>query len=91
VPITFPEAALGAHVEVPTLHGVVTLKVPAGTPSGKTFRVRGKGAPKRSGHGDLLATVVVDVPSKLSREQRKLVEQLQEATTESPRQGSGVR
>jgi molecular chaperone DnaJ len=91
VPITFPEAALGAHVEVPTLHGVVTLKVPAGTPSGKTFRLRGKGAPKRNGHGDLLASVVVDVPGKLSREQKKLVEQLREATTESPRQRSGVR
>jgi molecular chaperone DnaJ len=91
VPVTFPEAALGAHVEVPTLHGTVTLKVPAGTPSGKTFRLRGKGAPKKNGHGDLLATVVVDVPGKLSREQKKLVEQLQEATTESPRQGLGVR
>jgi molecular chaperone DnaJ len=91
VPITFPEAALGAHVEVPTLNGPVTLKVPAGTPSGKTFRLRGKGSPKRNGHGDLLATVVVDVPDKLSRDQRKLVEQLQESTTESPRRGRGVR
>jgi molecular chaperone DnaJ len=91
VPITFPEAALGAHVEVPTLNGPVTLKVPAGTPSGKTFRLRGKGSPKRNGHGDLLATVVVDVPDKLSRDQRKLVEQLQESTTESPRRGLGVR
>jgi molecular chaperone DnaJ len=91
VPVTFPEAALGAHVEVPTLHGPVTLKVPAGTSSGKTFRLRGKGAPRKSGHGDLLATVVVDVPGKLSREQKTLVEQLQEATTESPRRGLGVR
>jgi len=91
VPITFPEAALGAHVEVPTLNGPVTLKVPAGTPSGKTFRLRGKGSPKRNGHGDLLATVVVDVPDKLSRDQRKLVEQLRESTTESPRRGLGVR
>ncbi|HEX3299960.1 MAG TPA: molecular chaperone DnaJ [Actinomycetota bacterium] len=91
VPVTFPEAALGAHVEVPTLQGPVTLKVPAGTPSGKTFRVRGKGAPKRGGgHGDLLATVVVDVPRKLSREQKKLVEQLGEATDTSPRAGMGV-
>jgi molecular chaperone DnaJ len=91
VPVTFPEAALGAHVQVPTPHGPVTLKVPAGTPSGKTFRVRGKGAPKRgSGHGDLLATVVVDVPRKLSKEQKKLVEQLGEATESSPRAGLGV-
>ena len=91
VPVTFPEAALGAHVQVPTLHGPVTLKVPAGTPSGKTFRVRGKGAPKRGGgHGDLLATVVVDVPRKLSREQKKLVEQLGDAIDTSPRTGLGV-
>jgi len=91
VPVTFPEAALGAHVQVPTLHGPVTLKVPAGTPSGKTFRVRGKGAPKRGGgHGDLLATVTVDVPRKLSREQKKLVEQLGDATETSPRAGLGV-
>jgi len=91
VPVTFSEAALGAHVQVPTLEGQVTLKIPAGTPSGKTFRVRGKGAPvKGGGHGDLLASVVVDVPRKLSREQKKLVEQLGEATETSPRAGLGV-
>jgi molecular chaperone DnaJ len=91
VPVTFPEAALGAHVQVPTLQSSVTLKVPAGTPSGKTFRVRGKGAPKKGGgHGDLLATVIVDVPRKLSKEQKKLVEQLGEATETSPRSGLGV-
>jgi len=91
VPVTFPEAALGAHVQVPTLHEPVTLKVPSGTPSGKTFRVRGKGAPKKGGgHGDLLATVVVDVPRKLSKEQKKLVEQLGEATEVPPRTGSEV-
>ena len=91
VPVTFPEAALGAHVQVPTLQGPVTLKVPAGTPTGKTFRVRGKGAPKKGGgHGDLLATVVVDVPRKLSKEQKKLVEQLGEVTETLPRTGSEV-
>jgi molecular chaperone DnaJ len=91
VPVTFPEAALGAHVQVPTLQGPVTLKIPAGTPSGKTFRVRGKGAPKKGGgHGDLLATVIVDVPRKLSKEQKKLVEQLAESTETSPRAGMGV-
>jgi molecular chaperone DnaJ len=91
VPVSYPEAALGAHVEVPALDGPVTLKVPAGTPTGKTFRVKGKGAPKRGGRGDLLATVVVDVPHKLSREQRKLVEELRDAMPESPRGGMGVR
>lgn len=91
LPITYPEAALGAQVEVPTLHGSVTLKVPSGTPSGKTFRLKGKGAPRRSGNGDLLVTVRVDVPGKLSKEQKRLLEQLRDATSESPRRPLGVR
>jgi molecular chaperone DnaJ len=90
LPVTFPEAALGAHVQVPTLNGPVTLKVPAGTQSGKTFRVRGKGAPRKGGHGDLLATVVVEVPKKLNKEQKKLVEELRQATDASPRGTMGV-
>jgi molecular chaperone DnaJ len=90
VPVTFAEAALGSHVQIPTLNGAVTLKVPAGTPSGKTFRLRGKGSPRKGGHGDLLATVVVDVPTTLSKEQKRLVEQLREATPESPRRSMEV-
>jgi molecular chaperone DnaJ len=90
LPVSYPEAALGAHVEVPTLNGPVTLKVPAGTPNGKTFRVRGKGVPKKGGHGDLLVTVNVDVPGKLSREERQLLKQLQEAQKGSPRKRLGV-
>ncbi len=90
LPVTFSEAALGANVEVPTLNGPVTLKVPAGTPSGKTFRVRGKGAPARSGSGDLLVTVKVDVPHKLSREQKDLLRRFQETERESPRRPLGV-
>ena len=65
VPITFAEAALGATVRVPTLDGAVTLRIPAGTPSGKTFRVRGRGAPTPSGAGDLLVTVEVAVPANM--------------------------
>jgi len=80
VPITYPEAALGANVQVPTMNGPVTLKVPAGTPSGKTFRVRGRGAPRKGGRGDLLATVRVDVPKKLSREEKDLMRKLAEAS-----------
>lgn len=75
VPITFTEAALGARITVPTLDGPVTLKVPAGTESGKTLRVRGRGAPKADGRrGDLLVTLDVVVPRKLTRTQRKLLE-----------------
>ena len=90
LPVSYPEAALGANVEVPTLNGPVTLKVPAGTSNGKTFRVRGKGAPKKGGHGDLLIIVNVDVPGKLSREEKQLLKQLQDAQKESPRKGLGV-
>ena len=90
LPITFPEAALGAQVEVPTLNGPVKLKIPAGTPSGKTFRVKGRGAPRKGGHGDLLAKVRVDVPEKLSREEKDLLKQLREASEDSPRKRLGV-
>ena len=92
VPVTYTEAALGANVDVPTLNGAVTLKIPAGTASGRTFRIRGKGAPKpkKGGHGDLLATVRVEVPTKLSREQKELLRQLQSIEGESPRKRLGV-
>jgi molecular chaperone DnaJ len=90
LPVTYPEAALGSQVQVPTLNGPVTLKVPAGTPSGKTFRIKGKGAPKRGGHGDLLVTVNVDVPGKLSKREKQLLQDLREARTDSPRADLGV-
>jgi molecular chaperone DnaJ len=90
LPISYPEAALGAKVQVPTLNGPVTLKVPAGTQSGKTFRVRGRGAPRKGGHGDLLVKVNVDVPSKLSKQEKELLQQLREASSGSPREDLGV-
>ena len=90
LPVSFAEAALGANVQVPTLNGAVTLKVPGGTPSGKTFRIKGKGAPTKGGAGDLLATVRVDVPEKLSREEKELLKQLRETQKESPRAKLGV-
>jgi molecular chaperone DnaJ len=90
LPVTYAEAALGANVEVPTLNGPVTMKVPAGTPNGKTFRLKGKGAAKRGGHGDLLVTVSVEVPRKLSRSEKELLKQLQGAEKESPRRRLGV-
>ncbi|MGH3742685.1 MAG: molecular chaperone DnaJ [Micromonosporaceae bacterium] len=73
VPITFPEAALGTDLRVPTLDGSVGVRVPPGTPSGRTFRVRGKGGPRRdgAGTGDLLVTVDVVVPQELSEAARK--------------------
>ena len=90
LPLTYSEAALGANVEVPTLNGSVRLKIPPGTSTGRTFRVRGKGVPKKGGHGDLLVTVGVDVPSKVSKEERELLERLQEVRSDSPRKRLGV-
>ncbi len=86
LPITFAEAALGGRVAVPTLDGTVTLKIPAGTESGKTFRVRGRGVPRSGGGaGDLLVTVQVVVPTKLTRTQKKLVEDFAAMDDTEPR------
>ncbi len=90
LPVTYAEAALGAEVRVPTLNGPVTMKVPAGTPNGKTFRLKGKGAPKRGGHGDLLVTTRIEVPRKLSKPEKELLRQLQQTEKESPRRRLGV-
>jgi molecular chaperone DnaJ len=91
VPITFAEASLGAEVKVPTLDGSpVTIKVPGGTRSGRTFRVKGRGVPAGKRPGDLLVTVEVAVPAKLSADERKAVEALAAASTESPRAHLGV-
>jgi molecular chaperone DnaJ len=92
VPITYPEAALGADITVPTLsEAPVTLRVPAGTRSGRTFRVKGKGVTSGKSTGDLLVTVEVAVPAKLSTAERKAVEALHAASNgESPRAHLGV-
>lgn len=90
VPITFPEAALGTTLTVPTLDGTVSLRIPSGTRSGKTFRAKGHGAQTDKGTGDLLVTVEVAVPQKLSDAEREAVEALAAATTESPRAHLGV-
>ena len=81
IPISFPQAALGAEIEIPGIGGPVTLKVPEGTPSGKELRVRGKGIPflNEKGTGDLIVKVMVEIPRKLSRAQRELVGQLAES------------
>ncbi len=78
--ITFPQAALGTSIETKTLEGNVKIKIPAGTQSGKVFRIAGKGIQhlNRSGKGDLFVTVKVHVPEKLSRKQKELLKQLEE-------------
>ena len=79
VPVTYPQACLGAKVIVPTVDGEETLEVPRATPSGKILTLRGKGAPRLSrqgGRGDQHIQVVVSVPKKLSAEEEKLIQQL---------------
>jgi molecular chaperone DnaJ len=80
-PVRFDEAALGAEISVPTLGGApVRLRIPAGTPNGRTFRVRGKGATRRDGtRGDLLVTVEVETPAELTDAAREAVEALRDA------------
>jgi molecular chaperone DnaJ len=78
VPVTFAEAALGAEISVPTLDdGPVRLKVPAGTPNGRTFRVRGRGVKGGAADGDLLVTVEVQVPRHLTEEAKAALNEFQ--------------
>ena len=81
MPITFAQAALGAEIEVPTLDGKVRYRVPEGTQSGTTFRFKGKGMPYvgYKNRGDQLVTVIVEVPTKLTREQKELLKKFDEA------------
>jgi molecular chaperone DnaJ len=82
VPVTFPEAALGAEIKVPSLNGMpVSLRIPAGTPNGRTFRVRGKGVRRQDATmGDLLVTVNVQVPKTLEGEARETLETFRKLT-----------
>ncbi len=88
VPLTFAEAALGASVEIPTPDGPVSLKIPAGTESGKLLRVKGRGAPhlRGSGRGDLLARVKVTVPKKLTKAEKEALEAYGKVSRENPRE-----
>jgi DnaJ-class molecular chaperone len=87
VPVTITEAALGAKVEVPTLDGVATVKIPAGTSSGAKLRLAGRGVPAHASRsaGDLYAVVKIIVPKKLSDDQKELLEKLAPTLEENPR------
>ena len=91
-PITFVEAALGAEIDVPTLDGKVRLRVPAGTQTGKTFRVRGHGVEDAKGErGDLLVTVSVTVPERMTAEGKELLQQYRlKNPQDNPRSHLGV-
>ncbi|MFY1573816.1 molecular chaperone DnaJ [Verrucosispora sp. WMMD703] len=87
VPITFAEAVLGTDLRVPTLDGPVTLRVPPGTPSGRILRARGKGVSRRDGQqGDLLVTLDVVVPARISDEARAALETFAEQTPPAARE-----
>ncbi|MDX6253992.1 MAG: molecular chaperone DnaJ [Frankiales bacterium] len=89
VPVTFPEAALGATVSVPTLNGPsVSLKIPPGTTTGRTFRVKGRGVPRKDGtRGDLLVTMEVAVPPQLSDDAKAALEAYAAATADDDPRG----
>ncbi len=83
IPISFPQAALGAEFEIPGIDGPVRIKIPEGAQSGRELRIRGRGVPylNEKGTGDLVVKVVVQIPRKLSRPQRELVAKLAETMT----------
>ncbi len=87
VPILAHEAALGAEIEIPTLENMVRVSIPAGTPSGKTLRLRGKGLARRDGsHGDLLARVMISFDGPLGDEERRLYQELSRLSRANPRE-----
>jgi molecular chaperone DnaJ len=89
VPVTFPEAALGADISVPTLTGdTVRVRVPAGTPSGRTLRVKGSGVKTAKETGDLLVTIDVAVPQKLTKEAEEAVRAFAKATADGDPRGA---
>lgn len=83
MPISFPQAALGSDLEIQTLEGVETIKIPEGTQSGREFRMRGKGVPhlNERGKGDLIVEIRVQTPGKLSKQQKDLLRQLADTMT----------
>lgn len=90
VPISFTQAVLGAEIEVPTMDDRGTfIKIPAGTPSGRVFHLKGKGIPRLGGYGkgDQFVTVYVDVPKKLTPRQRDLIEELAQISGEETSKG----
>ena len=90
LPITYPQAALGDEIEVPTISGKVKLKIPAGTQNGARFRLRGKGVQNVHGYGvgDQHITIKVKVPSKLSEKQRQLLREFAEVSGDIPEEQS---
>jgi len=80
MPITFPQAALGTELDIETLDGTATIKIPEGTQNGREFKLRNRGVPhlNENGKGDLIVEVRVATPTKLNKAQKELIRQLSE-------------
>jgi DnaJ-class molecular chaperone len=89
LPVTLYEAVLGAKVRVPTLDGAVDLSIPAGTNSGRVFRLRGKGLPAKDGKGDLYATIRIVLPDEVDADLDELMRKWREGKPYDPRKGLG--
>lgn len=91
VPISFPTAVFGAEIEVPTLNGTTTLKIPPSTPSGKTFQIRGRGITKLGSNqrGDQVVGVYIDVPKKLTDRQKELLQEFAKISGENVEAAKG--
>ena len=93
VPVTLPEAALGAKIEVPTVEGKATLKIPAGTQSGQKFRLRERGFPSLRNpelRGDEFIEVKLALPAVISEETKEILRQFEKANAENPRRAMGL-
>jgi len=86
LPVAYTDAILGTQIEIPTLFGKAEIKIPAGTHSGQTFRLKSKGFPKlgASGSGDMLVRVIIDTPAKINSKQKELIEELRQTREETP-------
>jgi molecular chaperone DnaJ len=93
IPVSFTRAVFGGEIEVPTLNGVSKLKIPAGTPSGKSFHLKGKGIPKIGTHhrGDQIVIVYIDVPKKLTPRQKELLEEFARISEEAHDEAKGFK
>jgi len=86
LPVSYIDALLGTQIEIPTLTGKAMIRVPPGTHSGQTFRLKGKGFPKLGGFGsgDMLVKIQVDIPSQVTKEQKELIEKLAQSSEDTP-------
>lgn len=93
VPISFPKAVFGGDIEVPTLNGSAKLKIPAGTSSGKSFHLKGKGVPRLGSHqrGDQIVSIYIDVPKKLTPKQKELLEEFASISGENLGESKGFK